>query len=213
MTMTLRKRMHAIILTLPITGMLLFVVFYVIAAIYYPGGSYASPAEAGFSFRNNYLCDLLDDRAINGAVNDARLYSRIALALLCLSVILLWLYVPKLFPYKSKIQILMRTAGILSMVTTFFLASGIHDIIVRIAGVFGVIALLSVFAELYKYKYYKLLILGILCFIQFLANFYIYETQTMLNTLPLIQKVTFASCIGWFILLNIAVFKRFKNSV
>jgi hypothetical protein len=182
------------------------------AALYYPGGSYTSTEQVGFSFTNNYLCDLLDDRAINGAVNSGRVYARMALALLCCSIILVWYFAPQLFPGKSKNQTLMSATGIMSMVTTFFLASGIHDTILRIAGIFGFIALLSALAILYKHKYYKLFIIGILCFIQFLVNFYIYESGIMLDYLPLIQKVTFASCICWFMLLNIAIYRRLKNT-
>lgn len=205
-----KKRIHAIIMVLPLTGMLLFVVFYIIAAIYYPGGSWTSTTQTGFSFRNNYLCDLLDDHAINGAINSARVYARIALAFLCFSILVLWYYMPKLFTEKSKNQIVMSTTGMLSMVSTFFLASGVHDTIVRIAGVFGVIALLSSFVELYKVRHFKLLALGILSLLLLTANYYIYETGRLLDVLPLIQKITFTSFITWFMLINIAIYKRLK---
>lgn len=207
-----KKKIQSLMAALPLTGMLLFVVFYAIAAIHYPGGSWASTTQAGFSFRNNYLCDLLDDYAINGAVNSARIYARIALAILCFSILLLWYYMPKLFPVKSNTQNVMRITGVLSMVSTLFLASGVHDIILRIAGVLGVIAMFSSFIELYKARFYKLLFFGILCLIQFLLNYYVYETEIQLEALPIIQKVTFASCISWFIILNIVIYKRVIKS-
>lgn len=104
----------------------------------------------------------------------------------------------------------MSTTGMLSMVSTFFLASGVHDTIVRIAGVFGVIALLSSFVELYKVRHFKLLALGILSLLLLTANYYIYETGRLLDVLPLIQKITFTSFITWFMLINIAIYKRLK---
>ena len=57
---------HYSILFIPLLGMLLFVILYVIAAYHYPGGSYVNPSQSGFSFRYNYLCDLLDNFAIDG---------------------------------------------------------------------------------------------------------------------------------------------------
>jgi hypothetical protein len=207
---THKNRADHTIALLPLIGIALFVVFYIIAAIYYPGGSYVAQNQSGFSFRNNYLCDLLDNRAINGALNSARTYARIALAMLCFSLIILWYHLPKLFDRKNKSQTIMSGAGILSLTITLFLASGILDIIIRIAGVFGVVALLISLIELYKANYFKLLIFGIICLLLFLTNYYIYETEILIDKLPLIQKVTFLAFINWFILLSIITYRKVK---
>ncbi|WNH10313.1 hypothetical protein [Thalassobellus suaedae] len=193
---------------LPIVGMLVFVIFYVIAIMQYSGGSYVYPNQAGFNFKTNYLCDLLNVQTINGLQNTARTYARLALATLCFSLILLWIYLPKLFTVKSKAQKIMRTAGILAMTITLFLASDVHDIVLRIAGVFGTIALIIAIVELYIDRYTLLFVLGIICLILFLTNYYIYETELLLDTLPLIQKITFIFCIFWFMLLNRALYKK-----
>lgn len=205
---THNHRTDRVMILATLIGMALFVVFYVIAALNYPGGSYVAPSHEGFSLKNNYLCDLLDDQAINGASNSARIYARISLGLLCLSLILFWNRLPKLFDRKNRSQTIMSVAGMLSMLTTLFLASGVHDIIVRIAGVFGMIALILSFIELYRAQYYRLWILGMICMLLFLANYYIYETGILLDKLPAIQKVTFISFIGWFVLLSIRTFRR-----
>lgn len=207
MTTLIHKKYHAFV-WLPMAGMILFVVFYIIAAWQYPGGSYAFPNKTGFNFKDNYLCDLLDAQTINGLQNTARTYARIALAILCFSLILLWVYLPKLFTVKNKGQIIMSVAGILSMVITLFLASEVHDIIIRIAGVFGTLALILAVFELYKDRYVILFFLGIICLVLFLTNYYIYETGLLLYTLPLIQKITFLFCISWFLLLNRALDKK-----
>jgi hypothetical protein len=199
-----------VITLLPIIGITLFVLFYIIAALHYPGGSYVSPNQSGYSFKNNYLCDLLDDKAINGVLNSARTYARIALGILCFSLILFWYRLPKLFERKNKSQTIMSITGMLSMLITLFLASGIHDIIVRISGVFGVIALFISFIELYIANYYKVLILGFICLLLFLTNYYIYETELLLDKLPLIQKVTFLSFITWFVILSIHTYRKLR---
>jgi hypothetical protein len=198
------------ILLLPLFGMVLFVFLYIIAALKYPGGSWVMPQQNGFSFWNNYLCDLLDQNAINGELNTARYYARASLGLLCTSLILLWYYLPGLFSVKSSNLTIMWATGIISLVITLFLASGTHDITVRIAGIFGVIAFISCFVELYKALYFKLVMFGVACLLIFLANYYIYETGEFLNTLPTIQKITFVSCIIWFVVLDLVLYRKLK---
>jgi membrane-associated HD superfamily phosphohydrolase len=198
------------ILLLPLSGMALFVLLYIIAAINYPGGSWAFIDQNGFSFWHNYLCDLLDEYAINGELNTARFFARAALAVLCVSLILLWYHLPKLFSAKSINRTVMWLAGLLSLVITLFLASGTHDLIVRIAGFFGVIGLFTAVIELYKGHFYGLMIFGLFCLTIFFVNYYIYETSIYIEVLPLIQKITFISFIIWFVLLGVSLYRSLK---
>ena len=198
------------ILILPLLGMGLFLVLYVIAAINYPGGSRIDTNQIGFSFYNNYLCDLLDDFAINGELNIARFFARAALGLLCASLMLLWYHLPKLFSVTSINRTIMRLSGLVSLFITLFLASGTHDLILRIAGVFGIIAVFTASIELYKSQLYKLMFFGILCLCIFFANYYIYETGIYIELLPLIQKITFIAFIIWFATLGSSLYKNLK---
>ncbi len=198
------------IVAVPYLGMLVFLLLYVLAALHYPGGSYTHPNAEGFSFWDNYLCDLLDRYTITGAINAARNWARMALLVLCSSLIYLWFHLPKLFPVKSSNMKLMKFAGIGALVITLFMTAGNHDIVVRIAGLFGVVAMLTLFVELFRAKYYKLLSFGMYCLLILLVNYYIYETEVYLTALPVIQKITFASFIIWFLLMDISLYKGLK---
>ena len=116
--MNKRPTYKAYLLFLPFLGTDLFLLFYIIAAIKYPGGSYADPTHEGFSFFNNYLCDLLDSQAIIGIENTASLYARLSLAILCLTMIIIWSYLPKLFSKKSIFHPIIQIAGVSSMLVT-----------------------------------------------------------------------------------------------
>ncbi len=105
---------------------------------------------------------------------------------------------------------LMKFAGIGALVITLFMTAGNHDIVVRIAGLFGVVAMLTLFIELFRAKYYKLLSFGMYCLLILLVNYYIYETEVYLTALPVIQKITFASFIIWFLLMDISLYKGLK---
>ena len=102
----------------------------------------------------------------------------------------------------------MWLSGNLALGITFFLTSGTHDITIRIAGFFGVIAFVTCFIELYKTEKYSLLSFGVICLMIFLANYLIYETQLFIHSLPIIQKVTFILFLIWFYVLNKTVYKK-----
>ena len=199
------------VLFIPLVGMVLFVVLYILAALNYPGGSWIVLDQEGFNFWNNYLCDLLDRNAINGELNPARFFARASLGVLCISLVLLWYYLPALFANKSVNLLIMWLAGLMALIITMSLTSGTHDITVRVAGFLGAIGFISCFIELFKAKYYKLLFFGVLCLLIFLTNYYIYETGTFLRSLPVIQKITFVCFITWFVFMDLTLYKKLKN--
>ena len=55
-----------------IFGIILFIIFYFIAALYYPGGSNFDQHQSGFKWSTNYWCELLGYNAKNGQHNTAR---------------------------------------------------------------------------------------------------------------------------------------------
>lgn len=202
------KNSRRFILLIPTLGMGLFLLFYIIAAIKYPGGTWKLPGNTGFSFWNNYLCDLLDNKAINGELNTARYFARISLGILCGSLMLLWNRLPSFFNRQSSNKNIMWISGNLALGVTFFLTSGTHDITIRIAGFFGVIAFITCFIELYKTEKKELFSFGVICLIVFLVNYFIYETQLFISSLPTIQKITFILFLSWFYFLNNALYKK-----
>ena len=196
------------LLLVPFIGMGLFLILYLIAAFYYPGGSYKYPDHIGFSFLDNYLCDLLDNYAINGNENNAKIPSRIAFGFLCFTLIFIWYHIPRLFKTRNFNHHLIRVCGILSMLTAMFIASGTHDTIVYMAGIVGIVAFMATFMELFKEGHYKLLIIGLGCLVLIFINYVIYETGINRDTLPVIQKITFIICISWFLLLMVSIHKK-----
>lgn len=207
-----KKKRHITLVVLPLVGICLFVILFMIATLQYTSGLETPASDLGFNFKENYLCDLLDNNTLDGAINPAHLTARIALIIICFSLILFWYELPKLFPTKSKTLTIMRTTGILSMIILLFLATGNHDVIVRVSGVFGLFAVISNLIELYKARLIWLFLFGLFFLVLFLTNYYIYETGILLERLPLIQKITFVICLSWFALLNSILYLRLKHS-
>ena len=185
----------------------LFVLFYWVAASLYPGGSWADPSQVGFSWRHNYLCDLLDTLSMNGELNPGRHWARASLGVLCAGLLLLWYQLPALMQPSSVLRMLLRLSSAAAFGTMVFLRAGTHDLIVRIAGIFGLVALLSAVIGLWRSGRPGMSILGGWCLGIFLLNYAVYETGSLIRALPLIQKVTFASFLGWFAWMNLALLR------
>ena len=194
-------------LYLPVLAMVLFVLFYGIAALHYSGGSWNDPKHSGFSMWNNYLCDLLDTYTIHGTLNTARIWSRIALAFLCAGLFYLWYHLPILFAKRNRGVRIMWWTGMLAFISTLTLSAKTHDLSVWIAGFFGTAALCALIAELIRNKYTTLYPLGILCLFVFLVNYGIYETRFGIKILPAFQKVTFSLFFLWFLQMNRVLFR------
>ncbi len=196
---------------LPLASLGLFVLLYLLAAWHYPGGSWVEPGQEGFSFRYNYLCDLLDTRAVGGALNGGRYWARLSLGVLCVGLLYLWAYLPALAGGPPWNRQLMRASALVALGTTVFLSAGTHDITVRIAGFFGGLALLSAIAGLWMGGRRGASFFGGWCLAVFLLNYALYETGSYLRALPLIQKVTFLSFIGWFAWLDLELYRHFRQ--
>lgn len=192
---------------LPLAGMVLFVLFYLIAAHRYPGGSWADPSQEGFSWANNYLCDLLDTRAVNGDFNPGRHWARAALGVLCAGLLVLWYQLPGLMNASPLLKSIVRLSSAAAFGTTAFLSAGTHDLTVRIAGMFGLVALLSAVVGLWRNGRPGMSLLGAWCVGIFLLNYAIYESGGFIRALPGIQKITFASFLAWFAWMDIALLR------
>lgn len=148
---TMRVSSKNILLLTPVFGTLLFVILYFIATLFYPGGSRADKNSTGFSWVNNYWCNLLNQQAINGEKNPARSIALAAMFVLCLTLSLFWLITPKYILTNKKLILTIQVCGILAMTTAFLLLTAInHDLVINISCGFGVMATAGTFVGLYK---------------------------------------------------------------
>lgn len=67
----------------PILGVIIFVILYIIATLLYPGGSQIEKNAIGFSWVNNYWCNLLNESATNGQPNSAKPVAMAGMFILC----------------------------------------------------------------------------------------------------------------------------------
>lgn len=186
-------------------GFSLFVVLYVIAALYYPGGSNADRTESGFNIYTNYWCDLLSNTAKNGQPNPGQSVAFTAMALLCLTLAYFWYVTPVAFAFPKRTQRLLQIAGVLSMSIAPFIFTAYHDAVINVAGVFGSVAMLGTLVGVYKNHAFALFSFGIICLVLCGLNNYLYHTHRFIDQLPIIQKITFLLFLLWFTLVALTL--------
>jgi hypothetical protein len=191
---------------IPLIGNVLFIISYIIAAAHYPGGSNADKASLGYNWTENYWCNLLDEKAINGETNTAQPVAITAMIILCISLSFFWILFPILAQLKKSYKILIQIAGIISMITAFLLLTNVdHDIAVNTSSSFGFIAMAATIVSLRQLKWNKLFLFGLLNVFLIALNNYLYHSGHM-DHLPVVQKFSFLSFLVWFSLVDLKIY-------
>lgn len=171
-----------------------FVMVYIIATFFYPGGSQVDKNSIGFSWINNYWCNLLNENAINGQHNPAKPIAMAGMLVLCLTLTFFWFLFPRYINIGKFAKRTIQISGTLSMTIAFLLFTDInHDLITNLASFFGFIATVGTFIGLYKTKWYGLFAFGLLNILFVGLNNYVYYNKELIIYLPVIQKISFAT--------------------
>ncbi len=202
------------LLLIPVIGVLIFFGLYFVATLFYPGGSQVDHNSTGFSWINNYWCNLLNEKAINGEPNPSKPIALAGLFVLCLTLAMFWILLPSHINLGNKLNVLIQISVIISMtIASFLFTNIIHDLITNLATLFGLIALIGTFIGLYKTKWYRLFVFGLLNILLVGVNTFIYYTKGLLIYLPIIQKISFATFLIWVSCINLNLFYKAKSTI
>ena len=84
----------------------------------------------------------------------------------------------------------------------------LHDIIINIATVFGLIAVIGTFIGLLELKWTKLFWVGIFILPLVALNNFLYYKTGLLIYLPVVQKITFLYFLLWICLIDVGLYKH-----
>ena len=195
----------------PLFGTIVFGVMYIVATLLYPGGSQADKNSIGFSWTDNYWCNLLNENAINGQSNPAKPVAMTAMCILCLALSLFWVLFPIHLAINKKLKTAIQLSGVLGMSMACLLPTALnHDMVINLAFLFGSVALVGTFIGIYKSRWFALFVFGILNILLVGLNNYVYYTKGMIIYLPLIQKISFAAFLTWICCIDIQLFRLAK---
>lgn len=192
----------------PIFGTLLFIGLYFAATLFYPGGSQADKYSNNFSWTNNYWCNLLNENAINGQSNSARPLAMTAMAVLCFTLAFFWYIFPLKIGLKKELRLAIQISGVLAMTTGMFLFTGMHDTIVNIASVFGLVATVGTFIGLHQLRWTSLFWIGIFNLVLVAVNNLLYYGDGLKLFLPVVQKITFLFFLLWICLITLNMYNK-----
>ena len=187
----------------PIFGTVSFAILYFVATFYYPGGSQFDKNSIGFSWKDNYWCNLLNDEAINGQANSAQPIALTAMLVLCITLAFFWSQFPKYTNLCKTYKLTIQISGTLAMLIGFFLFTKFdHDLITNLASLFGLIATAGTFLGLFKNGWKTLFYFGLFNIILVIANNFLYYNKDLISYLPIVQKITFMTFLIWICLID-----------
>ncbi|MFN7686718.1 MAG: hypothetical protein ACK5OP_03200 [Sphingobacteriales bacterium] len=188
---------------IPLLGIPLFVLLYVWVSFYYPGGSQADAQSTGFSWVNNYWCNLLNTTAINGQINSAQPIAMTAMVVLCISLAVFWYLFSMISLSKTLWFRVTQFSGIAAMATALLLNSSVdHDLITNLASLLGLMALVGTLIGLRRLQWNVLFWFGTMNLLLVLLNNFLYYNPELIGYLPLVQKISFAAFLISFFLIS-----------
>jgi len=212
--LTRQSGIKKISILIPVFGAIIFIILYIIATFYYPGGSQFDKNSIGFSWADNYWCNLLNENAINGQSNSAKPIALAAMLILCLTLTYFWWQFPKYTSFNNIFRLTIQMSGALAMGIGFLLFTGFnHDLITNLASLFGLIATTGTFFGLYKNGWITLFCFGLFNILLVILNNFLYYEKDYISYLPIVQKITFASFLLWICCINMKIFNSFKNQL
>ncbi|QEC40992.1 hypothetical protein [Pseudobacter ginsenosidimutans] len=194
-------------LLFPAFGAIIFCILYLVAAWRYPGGSQTDAKSTGFSWKQNYWCNLLNETAINGQPNSSRTVAMIAMLVLAITLIYFWYFFPQQAGFNIISRRIIQVSGAAAMLTGLFMSGESHDMIINLASLFGLVAIGGTFAGLYKLKWKSLLWFGVLNLVLVGLNNYLYYNVELRYYLPVVQKITFFSFLLWISLISVKLYR------
>ena len=179
-----------------LSGIISALLLFLIATIYYPGGSVYDKNAVGFDWKNNYITNLFGEKAVNGFDNLARPWAIAAMLVLSVSIGVFFVQFSKKIMVKRASNII-RYFGVGAMVCAFLTVTPYHDLMVALAVSMALLSMFYITVFIFKSKLLFFKILSVACLLVFYSSNYIYYANTYTVILPTMQKLTFLMTIIW----------------
>jgi hypothetical protein len=177
-------------------GILLSAALFWVAAIKYPGGSQRDKNSTGYDWKSNYVCNLFDGKAVNGAESSSRPWADCGMIVLGASFALFFYRSSTKMPSRA-IARLVKYVGVGSMLLAVFVVTPLHDVVVTVSGTGAVLCIFYISILLLRSKLLFMKVLSIANLLVFYSCSCIYYTRYHLDLLPIVQKVWLLFIIVW----------------
>ncbi len=187
---------------------MLGVLFLTIATFYYPGGTLDNPAAIGYSWKDNYISNLLRPLAVNGMDNPARPWAVFGILLMTISSGLFFYQFATFIKVKSA-ALVIRYAGLLASLLGFLIViPSLHDLMVTLTSTLTLLIFFYITVITIKAKLPILSIVSVLFLALFYFATFMYSARFHLEYMPIMQKITFLAKIIWISALSYCTTKE-----
>ena len=187
---------------MPLLGVLASAVLFVLAATRFPGG---------YDWAHHYISMLLRPIGPDALDNPARPLGVTAMGVLCLSVGAVFLRISRRAERRFH-QVTLQIAGPASMVYAFLAVTPLHDLMVTISVAFFLAAMSSALHLMAVERRYRMLVTGSLCLATMVVTAVMYYGDVLTGWMAIAQKLTFLSCVGWLLVLDLRAAHRGKTT-
>ncbi|HLP93194.1 MAG TPA: hypothetical protein VK168_04115 [Saprospiraceae bacterium] len=183
-------------------GFILSVGFLLVAGLNYPGGSPHDPQSTGFSWTENYLSDMLEYKAVNGADNPARPFAVIGAVLMGISSGLGFLRFSRKLASK-QLSVVIKYGGLLLTISSVLVTIPVlHNPLVTIGIVLNLLVSFYITVTLLKSRLRVLSIFTVLVLLSLYGAAFMFTTRSSHDYMPLVQKITHVLQIVWILCLE-----------
>lgn len=148
------------------------VIFIIIAAISYPGGSLLDKNSIGFGWSKNFISNLFEAKAVNGSENPGRIWGRIGMAFHAVGYGVFFIHMSRKISSRPWARIL-KIIGAANIVFIFLIATPLHDVGV-ISIVLTLLGLFIITVLILKSKLHLLKFCCIFCLLTFYCFFAVF---------------------------------------
>ncbi|HSP82465.1 MAG TPA: hypothetical protein VLN72_01890 [Gillisia sp.] len=193
---------------LPSICIFLFAIIYYYSSTLYPGGSQDDLNSPGFDWVHNYWSDLMNETGRNEQPNPAEPFAITAMVLMCVGLMIFFIQFAAKFSKHKFWRYLIQISGSLAMIFAILTFTPYHALMIALSSFFGLFVLVGIIREVYYSDMTLMKTGGVISVMLLIINNYIYFSRNFVEILPLLQKITFAFVLFWFIGLNVELVKR-----
>jgi len=184
---------------LVLIGIALSILCLVAASLHYPGGSPKDSHSVGFQWTENYISDMLEYKAVNGADNQARPLAVAGVLLMGLSTGVAFVRFARKVGVKKYSFVIQYGGLLLILLAALGTIPSLHDLSVTSSIFLNLLVFFYVMFALLKSRLTVFKVLSVVFLASFYGASYMYGTRTGLEYMPLVQKITHVIQIVWIL--------------
>lgn len=167
---------------------ILAVGFVLKAAAVYPGGSLLNKNSTGFDWTKNFISNLFQQKAINGANSPSAVWAIIGMAFHSVGYGIFFINMAKKMAHRH-VALVLTAVGFAHIIFNFLIATPLHDIMVTITATLSLVGLFYITVFILRSKLQVLKIACIVCMLLFYYTLFLYGSGNW-GLLAVMQKVS-----------------------